>query len=74
MSIKSTWARIFKIAKPVLTLGLSLLVAAIAKKNIPDIDVIAPTVTAVGNEVLDEVDSTLNAPADTAKVTNSQQQ
>jgi hypothetical protein len=69
MSYKSTWARIFKIAKPVLTLGLSLLVAAIAKKNDANADVVGPLVNSVGTEIIDEADSALNTSADTSKAT-----
>lgn len=65
MAKKNFWQSIWSIGKPILTLGLSLLVAAIAKKNLPDADIIAPTISTIGTEVINEADSAIEAPADT---------
>jgi hypothetical protein len=67
MSFKSTWSRIWKIVKPIVTLGLSLAIASIGKSD----SVINAAVKTAGkelsDEVINEVDSLVGSDTETLK-------
>lgn len=52
-----TFKSIWRILRPILTLGLSLLATGIAKKNDPQSTQVAETVQTVGDVVLDSIDN-----------------
>lgn len=57
---KSFWSSLWKLAKPVLTLGISLIVGSLAKKTGQFEEVTNVLGNGVGQEVLEQVDSLLD--------------
>jgi hypothetical protein len=58
---KSFWASLWRILRPVATLGISLLVGSLSKKSGTFEDVVNIAGTGVGEEVLQVIDDTVKS-------------
>lgn len=67
MSKSTFWSKIWKIAKPILTLGLSLAVSAIFKSNNATTVAIKEAVSDITEDLVDEVDTVINQTTDSIK-------
>ena len=59
------WAKIWKIIRPVATLGISLLIDLITKTDTPTNTILNTAAKGAGSLIIDEVDTVVNHTSDT---------
>jgi len=68
MASLTFWQKLWRIAKPVVTLGLSLFIGQVTKTTDPLSTAVKKAGTDLSDTVIEEVDSLINQSTDTSKV------